>query len=147
MINHPRACVYTRAAKWYNLIYLLLLLFGAIGFLVSTALGVYGTGISTVEVFRSVAVGVAGILAILGIAKEKLWARWIAIAIHSLYIFLSIEGLVSSFSLEPALSAFNPIGSNAIIALRVGRVIMAIISLVGIILLLKKPHAKNARID
>ncbi|NJK53858.1 MAG: hypothetical protein HC936_15585 [Leptolyngbyaceae cyanobacterium SU_3_3] len=123
--------------------YLVLLIVGSIGFLASTALGAYGTGVSTVDVFRLVVFVVAGILAILGISKEKLWARWFAIAIYSLYIFLSIEGMVSSFSSEPALRRFNLIGSNTLIALRAWRIIMVIVSLVGIILLLKKPHMRE----
>ncbi|BAZ40075.1 hypothetical protein NIES4101_60360 [Calothrix sp. NIES-4101] len=140
MVNHTRKRVCTKTAKLYSLIYLVLLTIGSLGFLTFTLLGIYETRVSTVEVFRSFAVVIAGILAILGIAKEKLWAKWFTIAIYSVYIFLSIAGIVNSFSSEPA---FNLVGANTLIALRFWRVIILLVSSVGIILLLKKPTSEN----
>ncbi|UKP01558.1 hypothetical protein [Nostoc sp. UHCC 0870] len=140
MIKKARARTYNKAAKWYNLIYVSLITVGSLIALVYTALGIYGTDVAFVELLRLVAVVVAGILAVLGIARQKLWAKWLAIVVYGLYIFLAIEGLVSSFSTE---SAFKLLSSNTLVVLRVWRVVTIIASLIGIVLLLKRPRTEE----
>ena len=138
MVNRMRTRAYTRAARWYNLTCLTLTTLSSISLVISTALGTYGTGVSAVEVFRSVTIAVAGILGILGIVQEKLWAKWVAIVTYGLCVFAVIEGIVNSFSAGTALNLF--IDSNTLTVLRTGRLIVIIVLLVGVILLLKKPR-------
>jgi hypothetical protein len=136
MVNHVKARTYTRVAKRYNLTCLILITLGSIGSVILTALGTYGTSISVVETPRSVAVTVAGILAILGIIRERQWARWLIIAIYGLYIFLAIQGTIDSFLLK---NTFSLLSSNTLIVVGMLRLIAIAVLSVGIILLLKKP--------
>jgi len=141
MGNHMGARAYTKTARWYNLTCLVLITLGSIGFVISTVLGAYETSASALEVFRSVAIALAGILGIVGIIKEKLWAKWFAIVTYGLYIFAAIEGIVNSFSAEIAFKLFT--NSNTLIALRMGRLIVIVVLLVGVILLLQKPRPRE----
>lgn len=134
---------YPRIAKRYNLVWLSILTLGSIGYLVLNLSGETGTGLATTEVVRSLVVMVSGILAILGIAQDKLWAKWVAIAIYGFYIFLATEGLVSSISSGSALGTFNLINSSTLIVLRVWRVIVLFASLIGIVLLLRRSRMEN----
>lgn len=141
MGNHTRERSYTKIAKCYNLTCLVLITLGSISFVIFTVLGADGTNTSTREVFCSIAIALAGILGIIGIFQEKLWAKWLAIVIYSLCIFAAFEGIVNSFSAETAFKLF--INSNTLIALRIGRLILIIVLLVGGIFLLKKPHPEE----
>ncbi|KZL49378.1 hypothetical protein A2T98_13245 [Nodularia spumigena CENA596] len=136
MVNNARVRTYTKVTKWYNLIYVSLITVGSIIVLVYD-----GTDVSVVEVLRLVTVVLAGILAILGIARQKLWAKWLAIAVYGLYIFSAIEGLVNSFLAEAAFKLF--ISSNILVVSRVGRVVAIVTSLIGVVLLLKKTRPKE----
>ena len=138
MSNHMRARAYTKAARWYNLTCLVLTTLGSISLVVSVAFDVYKTDIPAIEVFRSVAIVLAGILGIVGIVQEKLWAKWFAIIAYGLCIFAVIEAIVNSFSTAAALKLF--ISSNTLIGVRVGRLIAIVMLLVGVVLLLKKPR-------
>ncbi|EAW44913.1 hypothetical protein PN465_20405 [Nodularia spumigena CS-584] len=140
MVKNVRVRAYTKVTKWYNLIYVSLITVSSIIVLICTALGIY-TDVSVVEVLRLVTVILAGILAVLGIARQKLWAKWLAIAIYGLYIFLAIEGLVNSFLAEAAFKLF--ISSNILVVSRVGRVVAIVTSLIGVVLLLKKTRPKE----
>ncbi|MEA5465971.1 hypothetical protein VB741_19760 [Leptothoe sp. PORK10 BA2] len=111
---------------------------GSISFVVFATFDVYKTDIPAIEVFRSVAIVLAGILGIVGIVQEKLWAKWFVIIVYGLYIFAAIEGIVNSFSTAAVLKLF--ISSNTLIGLRVGRLITIVMLLVGVVLLLKKPR-------
>jgi hypothetical protein len=140
MVNHVRSRAYTKTARWYNLTCLAVITLGSIILVISTLLGTYETGGFTVEVFRSVAIALAGILGILGIFQEKLWAKWFAIISYGLCIFAIIEGIMNSLS---ARSSFQIISPNVSVALGVMRLIVIVILLVGAIFLLRKPVRKN----
>jgi hypothetical protein len=140
MVNRARTRSYTRIARRYNLACLILITVGSIAYIVLNALGTYATSISVIETFRSAAVVGAGILAIYGIVGEKPWARWLIIAIYSLYLFLAIQGIINSFFLK---NTFSLLSSNTLIVVGMLRLIAIAVLLVGIILLLKKPRREE----
>ncbi|NES94160.1 MAG: hypothetical protein F6K32_02860 [Desertifilum sp. SIO1I2] len=139
MLDPMRVKSYTKIARWYNLICLILMMFSSIIFLVFAARGVYGDNISAIEMFPSVITGLAVFIGIVGIIYEKLWVKWLILATYSIYIFGAIEGLVNSFSTEPAFQLLGD--SNMSIALKIGRLIAIAVLSVGIILLFKKPNS------
>jgi uncharacterized membrane protein (DUF2068 family) len=79
-------------------------------------------------------IGITGSIAIYGIARERLWAKWLAIAIHSSFICLATAGLISSLSIGTTSSLFPNF-----VLLRMLRVAVIIASFAGIALLWQKP--------
>jgi drug/metabolite transporter superfamily protein YnfA len=139
MVNNVSSKVYTRIARWYSFIYIGYITISSISYLVLSVLG-YITDKSTIQVLSSVAIAIAGILAIWGIARDHLAAKWLAVAVYSFNIAVLIQALIHSYSLGRAFSLFN---SNIFIALKVFRLFMIIAALIGIILLLQKPSTEE----
>jgi hypothetical protein len=142
MDNLMRTRTYTKTAKWYNLICLLLITLGSASLIISAVLYSNETRIFNVEILQSIAVAVAGFIGIVGIFQEKLWAKWFVLFVYGLYIFGAVKGLVSSFSIGAAFSLF--IDQNILIALQIVRLITIVVLLVGAVLLLKKPHSEGS---
>jgi hypothetical protein len=138
-----RTKAYTKAARWYNLAYLGFIVMSSIGsYLILANLAVFedvGSDTSTEEVFL-VLVGTAGIIAIIGIMQERAWAKWFAISIYASYIFSAIEGMLGSLGSG---NAYGLMSDATIVLMRINRLVAISFSLIGIVLLLKKPRIGN----
>ena len=90
-----------------------------------------GNEISLTAIFFIAIAIVVVVATIVGIFQEKMWAKWITIAIYSWYIFRIIEAILSLY-----LSASSAIDTRL---LKVIHLIALIFPVLGIIFLLEKP--------
>jgi hypothetical protein len=146
MVEPRKIRTYTRIGKWYNLIYLGIIILSVVSRLLMI---VFGANASQyiLEGLRSLIILIVSLLAMFGIAREKPWARWFAIAIYSLSILLMAYGLVVSFSIDTAFRRLDLISASALLALKIGRITLILVSFVGIFLLLKKPQTQESSGD
>jgi uncharacterized BrkB/YihY/UPF0761 family membrane protein len=73
--------------------------------------------------------------------------EWFAIAIYILTILLMAHGLMVSFSMDIAFRRLDLFSSSALFALKIWRVALIVMSLVGIFLILKKPRTQKSSGD
>ncbi|MEO0532333.1 MAG: hypothetical protein AAF215_00490 [Cyanobacteria bacterium P01_A01_bin.123] len=137
-----RARTYTKVAKWYNLACLAFTTLSSVILLTSIVLDPYNFGTTTDQVFRSIAITLAGIAGIVGMIQDKQWAKWVTIFVYGLYIFAAIQGLIISFSLDPVHILFL-LDKNRVIALRLVHLTAILMFSIGVILFLQKPHLRG----
>ena len=141
-MNSVKTRVYTRVAKWYNLVALTLISAASILGIISTLTLSIINSVEfdlafTLEMFRLGTMAVTGIISIFGIAQEKKWAKWFAVFTYGICLFGVTEGLISSFS-----SAYYLfISSSVILALRISRLVIITLCLLGIVLLFLKTRS------
>jgi hypothetical protein len=142
MIEHRKIRTYTKVGKWYNLTYLGIIILSVVSRLLMIVSSANASQYS-LEVLRSLTILIVGMIAMFGIVREKPWAKWFAIAVYSLSILIMTYGLVVSFLMDSAFKRFDLISASALLALKIGRVMIITISLLGIFLILKKPPTQK----
>jgi hypothetical protein len=135
----PRTGSYTYAARWYGLIFLSSVTLFSSLYLILIGVGVYST--SPIDLLRAAITVVLGVPVIIGLALQKRWAQWLAIALYGIYIFSALNGLIHSFSLKPG---FQLLSLTRIWTLRVWRLGLIVLSLIGIGLFFKKARKVTA---
>lgn len=127
--------VYTKIGKLYSIAYLGLVVLGctatAIIWVMIARSNTAGSEISLTAIFFLAIAVLAAVSTIVGICQEKMWAKWITIAIYSWYIFGIIRVIINAyFSQDIVIN---------ITLFKVIHLIALILPVLGIILLLQKP--------
>ncbi|MBG1242286.1 hypothetical protein [Nostoc sp. NZL] len=121
--------IYTKVGKFYSMAYLGLVALGfaanAIIWIMIARNNTAGNEISITTIFF------LAIATIVGIFKEKVWAKWITIAIYSWYIFGITQTIISVY-----LSGSSVISRTSF---KVIHLIALILPVLGIVLLLQRP--------
>ncbi len=130
--------IYTKVAKLYSIAYLGLVALScavnAIIWIMIFQNNAAGNEISLTTIFFVAIVALVVVATIVGIFKEKMWAKWITIAIYSWYIFGIFHTTFSVY-----LSGSSVIDKTWF---KVMLLIGLILPVLGIVLLLQKPKQK-----
>ena len=127
--------VYTKLGKLYSIAYLGLVALAcatsAIIWVIIARNNTAGSEISLTPIFFLAFAVLVAVSTIVGICQEKMWAKWITIAIYSGYIFSIIRVIINAyFSQDIVIN---------ITSFKVIHLIALILPILGIILLLQKP--------
>ncbi|MFS0513556.1 hypothetical protein ACEYW6_02375 [Nostoc sp. UIC 10607] len=127
--------IYTKVGKFYSMAYLGLVALGfaanAIIWIMIARNNTAGNEISFTTIFFLAIATFVTVATIVGIFKEKVWAKWITIAIFSWYIFGITQTIISVY-----LSGSSVISRTSF---KVIHLIALILPVLGIVLLLQKP--------
>lgn len=127
--------VYTKLGKFYSIAYLGLVVLScavtAIIWVMIARSNTPGSEISLTAIFFLAIAVLVAVSTIVGICQEKMWAKWITIAIYSWYIFSIIRIIINAY--------FSQGIVINITLFKVIHLIALIIPILGIILLLQKP--------
>ncbi|MCC5655993.1 hypothetical protein LC608_03130 [Nostoc sp. XA010] len=127
--------IYTKLGKLYSIAYLGLVALAcaatAIIWVMIARNNTAGSEISLTPIFFLAITVLVAVSTIVGICQEKMWAKWITIAIYSWYIFSIIRVIINAyFSQDIVIN---------ITSFKVIHLIALILPILGIILLLQKP--------
>lgn len=127
--------VYTKLGKLYSIVYLGLVALAcaatAIIWVMIARNNTAGSEISLTPIFFLPIAVLVAVFTIVGICQEKMWAKWITIAIYSWYIFSIIQAIINVYLSPKSVINITLFKSIHLIAL--------ILPVLGIILLLQKP--------
>lgn len=127
--------IYTKVGKLYSIAYLGLVALACAGtaiiWIMIARNNTAGSEISLTPVFFLAIAVLVAVSTIVGICQEKMWAKWITIAIYSWYIFSIIQAIINVYLSQELVINITSFKSIHLIAL--------IFPVLGIILLLQKP--------
>ena len=127
--------IYTKVGKLYSIAYLGLVALACAGtaiiWIMIARNNTAGSEISLTPVFFLAFAVLVAVSTIVGICQEKMWAKWITIAIYSWYIFSIIQAILNVYLSKKLVINITSFKEIHLIAL--------IFPVLGIILLLQKP--------
>ncbi|MCC5600295.1 hypothetical protein [Nostoc favosum] len=127
--------IYTKVGKLYSIVYLGLIALAcvanAIIWILIARNNTAGSEISLTAIFFPAIAALVAVATIVGIFQEKVWAKWITIAIYSWYIFHIIQTIIRVY--------FSAQFVTNLTLFQVIHLIALTLPVLGIVLLLQKP--------
>lgn len=126
--------LYTRLGKWYSIALLGFAFISGISIALRT---ISASVLSSVDLFSIFLAG-ASLAALIGIFTEKMWAKFLTIALYACVFFSELSGL-SGFYRRSMIESVTRIAMPTVIIL----LELAILLALGIILILRRPIAEQ----